>query len=102
MVLPCEAKVIIIKYKYGATRIVNEYPEYEWNINGMQKLLKKIDETDRVARKDVYGQPKPVRTEENIKIVEEIGLREENWSGTHSTPYKLHVNLILNVHQCPV
>ena len=42
-----KVKVIIkdiwIKYKYGATRIVNDHPEYESNLNGVRKLLKKID-----------------------------------------------------------
>ena len=49
MVFSYEEKVIIrypwIKCKYGGTRIVNAHPQYEWNVNGVKKLLKKIDET---------------------------------------------------------
>ena len=49
MVFSCEEKVITkylrINYKYGATRTVNDHPEYEWNVNGVKKLLKKINET---------------------------------------------------------
>ena len=59
-----------IKYKYGATRIVNDHQEYEWNLNGMKKLLKKIDETGDAARKEGSGQSKSVPTDENIKLVE--------------------------------
>ena len=44
MVMSNEEKIIIkylrIKYKYGATRFVIDQPEYEWNVNGVKKLLK--------------------------------------------------------------
>ena len=60
MVFPYKEKVIIkylqIKYKYDATAIVNEHPKYEWNVNGVKKLLKKIDETNDVAQKEGSGQ----------------------------------------------
>ena len=36
----------------------------------MKKLLKKIDETGDVARKEGSGQSKSVPTDENIKLVE--------------------------------
>ena len=36
----------------------------------MKKLLKKIDETGDVARKEGSGQPKSIPTDENIKLVE--------------------------------
>ena len=58
MVFSYEENVIIvylrIKYKYGATRILNDHPEYEWDISGVKKLLKKIDETGDVAPKGDY------------------------------------------------
>ena len=58
MVFSYEEKEIIeylrIKYKYGATRILNDYPEYEWDISGVKKLLKRIDETGDVAPKGDY------------------------------------------------
>ena len=43
-------KKVIIKYfwvknKCGATRTVTDHPGYKWKINGVKKLLKKIDET---------------------------------------------------------
>ena len=57
MVFSYEEKVIIkylqIKYKYGATRVVNDHPEYKWNVNGVKKLFKNIGETGDVAQKDV-------------------------------------------------
>ena len=62
-------KKIIIKYlqtiyKYCPTRIVSDHPEYEWNVNGVKKLLKKIDETGEVARKE--GFEGSVRTKKTL------------------------------------
>ena len=51
----------------------------------MKKLLKTIDETGGVARKEVSRRPKSVRTEENIELVEEMILSEEDQPGTHFT-----------------
>ena len=53
MVFSYQDKVIIkylqIKYKYSATKIVNDHPKHEWNMNGVKKLLKKFDRTRDVA-----------------------------------------------------
>ena len=68
-------KYLWIKYIFDATRIVNDHPEYEWDVNGVKKLLK-IDETGKVARKE--GSGRPVHTEENIELVEEIILSQED------------------------
>ena len=77
-------KYLQIKYKYSATWIVNNHAEYERNANGVKKLLKKIDETGGIARKEGSKRPKTVRTEANIKLVEEMILSRENQPGTHS------------------
>ena len=46
MVFTYEDKIIIkylrTKYGHGAMRIVNDHPEFNWNINGMKTLLKII------------------------------------------------------------
>ena len=49
-----EEKVIIKflwikRVKHGATRIVNDHRNYEWDMNGVRKLLKKINKTGGVA-----------------------------------------------------
>ena len=73
-------KYLRIKYRYGVTRIANDYPEYEWNVNGVKKLLKKIDETGSDS-----GRSKSALTEENIEQVKEMILSQEDQRGTHST-----------------
>ena len=88
MVFSYEERVIIkyFRLKFGAPRIVNNHPEYEWNVNDVKELVKKIDDTGDVARKEGSGPPKSARTEENIELVEEMILSQEEKSGTHSTP----------------
>ena len=58
MVLSYEEKVIIkyfqIKYKCGATRTDMDHPKYKWKINGVKKLLKKIDKTGDIAQKEGF------------------------------------------------
>ena len=61
-----------------------------------------IDETGGIARKEGSKQPKTVRTEANIKLVEEMILSRENQPGTHSIAAKLQVNLILTQWRCGV
>ena len=85
MVFSYEDKVIIkylrIKYKYGATRTVNDHPGYKWNINDVKKLLKKIVKTGDIAWKEGSGGPKSVSTEENIELI----LNQEDQPGTQFT-----------------
>ena len=74
-----------MKYKYGATRIANDHPEYEWNVHGVKELLKKIDETGSISREEASRRLKTVHTEESIELVEEIILSQEDQPGTYST-----------------
>ena len=106
MVFSYEERVIIkylrIKYKYGAARTLKDYQEYEWNVNDVEKLLKKIDETGDVAQKEGFRRSKSLSTEENIKIVKGMFLNQEDQPGTYSTPTKIARELYMIVHQCPV
>ena len=82
MVFSYEEKVINkyprIKCNYQATRIIDYHPGYEWNLNGLRKLLKKISKTVDVARKEDSGRRQFVRTEENSEPVEGMFLSEED------------------------
>ena len=67
----------------------------------MKKLLKNIDETGGIAREEGSGQPKTVRTEENIELVEEMILSQEDQSGTHSTPVEIARELKIDRRSVP-
>ena len=65
-----------MKHKYDATRIVNDRPKYEWDMNGVKKLLKKINTTGDVAQKNVSGRHKSVLTEENNNLLDKKTLTQ--------------------------
>ena len=64
-----EEDKIIIKYlrqKFGygaAKRIIKNHPEKNWGLRNVGYLLKKIDETGDVKRREGSGRPKTSRTE---------------------------------------
>ena len=62
-------KFLRIKYKYDATRIFNDNPEYKWNINKEKKLLKKINMTGDISQKEGSGRHISVPTEKNNDLV---------------------------------
>ena len=56
-----EDKVLIKHYRltkgYGRKNLLKEFPEKNWSKTGLQKLLKKIDETGDINRKQGSGRP---------------------------------------------
>ena len=99
MLFSYEKKIIIkylrIKYEHCDTRISSDHSEYEWDVNGGKKLLKKIERLVTLLEKKV-------RTEENIELIEEIILSQEVSQELILLQQILHVNLIFIVDQCPV
>ena len=55
----------------------------------MGYLLKKIDETGDVKRREGSGRPKSSRTENNINAVKKLISSQENKPGTHATPNEI-------------
>ena len=89
-----EENKIIIKYLrqkfgYGAKRIIKDHPEKKWGLRNVGYLLKKIDETGDVKRRERSGRPKSSRTENNINAVKELISSQENKPGTHATPNEI-------------
>ena len=79
-----EEDKIIIKYlrqKFGcgAKRIIKDHPEKNWSFCNVGYLLKKIDKTGDVKRREGSGKAKSSRTENNINAVKElISSQEKN------------------------
>ena len=89
-----EEDKIIIKYLrqkfgYGAKRIIKDHPEKNWGLRNVGYLLKKIDETGDVKRREGSGRPKSSRTENNINAVKELISSQEDKPGTHATPNEI-------------
>ena len=94
MVFSYEVKV----QELQATRIVNDYPEYEWNINGEKK---KIDETGDFVWRKGFGWPKFLSIAEKIKVVEEIIISKEGQLGNHSMPAEIACELNFDYQSVP-
>ena len=88
-----EDKIIIKHYRldkgYGRKKLLNEFPGKDWSAGGLDKLLRKIDETQSVERKAGSGRPRTARTEENIEIVEELICSREDEPKSHKTPREI-------------
>ena len=89
-----EKDKIIIKYLrqkfgYGAKRIIMDHPEKNWGLRNVGYLLKKIDETGDVKRREGSGRPKSSRTENNINAVKELISSQEDKPGTYATPNEI-------------
>ena len=89
-----EQDKIIIKYLRqnfgcGAKRIIKDYPEKNWGLRNVGYLLKKIDETGDVKRREGSGRAKSSRTENNINAVKELISSQEDKPGAHATPNEI-------------
>ena len=51
---------------YSAQRLILEFPNKNWKLGGVKKLLRKIDTYGIVQRRSGQGRPKSSRTDANI------------------------------------
>ena len=89
-----EEDKIIIKYlrqKFGyeAKSIIKDHPENNWGLRNVGYLLKKIDETGDVKRREGSGRPKSSRTENNLNAVKERISSQEDKPGIHAAPNEI-------------
>ena len=77
------------KFGYGVKRIIKDHSEKNWGLRNVGYLLKKIDETGDVKRREGSGRPKSSRTENNINAVKELISSQEDKPGTHATPNEI-------------
>ena len=93
MKLSKEDKIIIEylrqKFGYGAKRIIKDHSEKTWGLRNVGYLLKKIEETGDVKRREGSRRPKSSRTENNINAVKELISSQEDKPGTHATPNEI-------------
>ena len=68
---------------YGPQKLMNEFPEKNWNRRGLDELLKKLRKTGTTERRKGSGRPKSARTEANVSAVQELALSQEDQPQTH-------------------
>ena len=71
--------------RYGAKRFLSEFPTKPWSLSGLNRLIKKIDDTGSTERATGAGRPRTVRCDDNVERVEQLALSQEDKPGTHST-----------------
>ena len=64
--------------KYGARRLMSEFPTKQWSLAGLNRLLRKIDTTGSAKRRPGQGRKRSVRTQENIDNVGDLVLSQDN------------------------
>lgn len=84
-----EDKIVIKHYRvdkeYSTRRLLQEFPDKGWSKGGLDKLIKKIDETGTVDRKPGSGRPRSVRTEEFIPPVNQRTISDPERPHTHAS-----------------
>ena len=68
---------------------MKNHPEKNLGLRNVGYLLKKIDDTDDVKRREESGRPKSSKTENNINAVKELISSQKDKPGTHATPNEI-------------
>jgi hypothetical protein len=58
--------------RYGAKRLLAEFPPRQWSLGGLKKLIRKIDETGSIKRSTGAGRPRSARRNDNIERIEQL------------------------------
>lgn len=84
MVFSKEDRILIHEIRiakgYGAKRMLKEFPNKNWSLTGIKRLLRNIAETGSSARK---ARPMSRRTPQIIAAVEEMIVSQESQPGIH-------------------
>ena len=78
-------KALRVEKRYGAKRLLKEFPAKPWSLAAVNKLVAKIDSTGSVERKVGSGRPRSASTVENQAAVLDLVLSQEDNPGTHQT-----------------
>lgn len=61
------------------------FPNKQWSLGGLKKLIRKIDDTGKVDRRSVTGRPRTARRADKIDEVDDLVLSQDNAPKTHRT-----------------
>ena len=56
--------------RYGAKRLQSMFPSRQWSLGGLNKLLRKIDDTGKVDRRSAPGTGRPIKSKKSISRFE--------------------------------
>ena len=70
---------------YGAKRFWKEFPNRNWSIAALNRLIAKIDATRSAEKRCGGGRPRTARIMENVDSVETLVMSQEDRPGIHTT-----------------
>ncbi len=70
-----------LEKNWGARRIKREFLAKNWPLSSIDFLLRKIDETGEIDRREGQGRPRTVRNDENAEIVGDLISSQEGQPG---------------------
>jgi len=88
MVFSDEDKILIKSLHlkgYTAKWFTDEFPEKGWTKRGVNKLLKKLQDTGTVDRQPGSSRPRSAHTEEKVETVNHLVSSQEDKLQTHRT-----------------
>jgi len=78
-------KVLHQEKGYGAKKFIKEFPNKNWSLSSLKKLLTKTDQTGSVDHKPGSGEKHMIWIAQNVDSVEELVLSQESAPGTQIT-----------------
>ena len=78
-------KVLHQEKGYGSKKLLAEFPNKAWSQTSLKRLLRKVDASGSIDRKNGSGRKRTARTDANIAAVEELTMSQESAPGTHRT-----------------
>ena len=81
-------KSLYLKW-YTAKRLTKEFPEKSWTERGVNKLLKKLQDTGTVDRRPDSGRPPSARTEENVETINDLVLSQRSNCRPQNCPWDI-------------
>ena len=79
----CLIKLLRQEKKWGAKRILREFPSKGWSLTTVNNIIRKVDQYGTAERKPGSGRPKSARTARNIQDTEELVLSQDATPGSH-------------------
>ena len=79
----CLIKLLRQEKKWGAKKILKEFPNKAWSLKTVNNIISKVDQYGTAERRPGSGRPRSARTAKNIQETEELVLSQEDNPGSH-------------------
>jgi len=95
-------KVLHQEKDFGAKNFIKKFPNKNWSLSSLKKLLTKIDQTGSFDHKPGSGKKRTIWIAQDVDSDEELVLSQESAPGTHKTIRRLQKRLEFPKQSCSV